>query len=153
MSRIPNHPHSPTPIILMRGSRPQPRFSYSISATTMKKLPDSRAGLKKPKDTAQDRSNLFDGSERNSRTILLTLPDTHSSRHVFTQTIHIPAKSYSPPKFDKKGNEIFREEFHEEVEWAANMRSKYFLTVVDEAHEIKKPLTKNWASVSGPLRT
>lgn len=120
---------------------------HAISASTMKELPGSYAGLNKTKKSTRDYSHLFNGTAKNGNTIILTSHDTQSSRFVDPHIIEHAAESYTPPKYDDEDREIFKKAAWQEREWRTRMGGRFFLTVVDEAHEIKNPSTKNWAAV------
>lgn len=120
---------------------------YVVSAAAVKELP-KRDRLNRTRDSGHDLSYLFDGSTRNKGTIFLTSLDTQYERLVFAEEVTEPAESYDPPQYDDDGHETLKKEERIIHQWNSAMIGQFFMTVIDEAHTIKNPATKNWATSS-----
>ncbi|KAI4648529.1 uncharacterized protein J4E79_010151 [Alternaria viburni] len=77
--------------------------------------------------------------ERNSRTIVLTTPETNAERSLVKTEIEHPPVSYTKPKFDSDGNEIYFQKARIEKRYHSRWEKTFSVVIVDEATKIKSP--------------
>jgi hypothetical protein len=114
---------------------------HVVSSSAVRAWPDSKLWPKK-------HHYLFDQYDpRNSRTIILTTPETNVERSLEKEEIMHPAKPHEPPQFDDKGAEIFKAKRWTEIRYYSRMEKALAAVLVDEATKIKTPGSKRQMAV------